>query len=260
MEKERKEGNIPVKGNARPAARRLNYKDAAEALRSKVGNDITQNIVESLEGDGIEAEVKAVDRGYMILAKGGFAYLENAYDEDEDDLAVHGSAISMDSLRLPWLRNALRKVFGYESEDALFDSLLNSDLQYPTWRMKVCLRILPQSIFDEETGEKLMNVQWDINAGPIYYPDFFRTYFSRVLPEGFSLPNPDYPRLFPDTVKALWSIINEDKDYKQAVKAANDAARKLIDEAAKDPEGLKKRVSEEGRKAYLERLKREEER
>jgi hypothetical protein len=241
----------------RPAAPTLKSRDAAEALISPIGNDITQNIVESLRKEGIATKVEQIERGYRILAKGGSAYLENAYDEDEDGLTVHGSEISMDSLRLPWFRDALRKVFGYDSEDVLFGSLLKDKLQHVHWRVgfDVYVGILPQSIFDEETWTRLMNLRGEINAGPRNYPEYFRSYFSKVLPEGFSIPNPNYPEMYPKTVKALWSIINEDKVYKQAVEAANTAAKRLIEEAERDPKGLKETINEEGRKAYYERMK-----
>jgi hypothetical protein len=249
--KKEKQGKSDKKESRTPAVAH-NYKDVIELLKSPVGNDITQKIVEALKMDGMEAKVKPVDRGYMILVEEEYSYLENGYDEDKDGLAVHGSVIKISNLRLPWFRDALRKIFGHDSDDALFASILEDDFQHPTWRSDVYFRILPQPIFEEELWRKLMGLRQVIKAGDRYYTEYFRSYFAKVLLEGFSLSNPNYPDLFPKTVKALWSIISEDKDFKEAVSAATVAAKKLIEEAERDPEGLRKTVHEEGRRLWLE--------
>lgn len=229
-------------------------KDVSEAIINPKGNPTVQDIVKALAEDGIQARVEPASTGYVLWAKGDSAYLENSFGEDENGLSVPGSLINVDGMRQPWLRKALCKVFGLKSEDELFDAILNKEFMPSPTGFRLYIHMLPLKIFDDETLGKLDKARKAIGMD-INFSIYFDSAFSEALPQYFTVLSQTNPNLYPKTVKALRSMLGQDQDFLKAVEAAKSAAKKIIDEVEKDPEGMKEKLSEMAKKAWLDGLK-----
>jgi hypothetical protein len=240
MKREQKSGKRPEK---KPQAQAdFSTRSMDESIRNPKGNVMTQAIARVLEEGGTKVKVTPYASGYKIKGKGGEAYIEDAFTEVEE-LYLTGATISMESLRLPWFREAFGRILGYATDDSLYEALTGNELFMVPWSSRYYIKIAPQPIFSGEVLNGLDKARKAVNASLAGYEAYFMEKFSEALPYGFAILGPYLPHLHAENAKGLRSIVEEDSDYKKAVKAAKEAAKEIIKEA-KNPDEVRRKIIE----------------
>lgn len=186
---------------------------------------------------GTKIKIEKAGRGFVLKSEEGDAYVEDSFEEKEN-LHMIGSRISIESLRIPWFREALRNILGFGTDEELYEGLATERFFVTPWNPDYFLSIGPEKIFTDETLEGLSRARKESNVGLRNFNEYFAAMFAK-MPEGFVIPGPFAAHMLADNAKALKSIVEQDSDYQEAVQTADAIIQEII---GMDPKALAEKI------------------
>ena len=221
-------------------ARVITTSTLGEGISRPKGNDLAIAISGKTK-EKVEVE-RVGETGFRLKTKSGVAYIEDTFGEDGNGQRILGCRISAESLRNEWFRKALGEVLGCLSDEQLYNSLVYERIFTVPWSSSFYITFYGVPVLEQKNADGLWKARRTLDVDDSDLEAYLSAALAKKLPRGYYMRLPTDMNLYPMDGKALRGMVEQDDNFKEAARAANEVVEGFVGEAGRDADSFRQRI------------------